>query len=150
MAIATTAAPALDSITFLTAVIVVLWGGFIFLAKYQFSQMNKSIETNQSELNKSQKETKEALHNFQLAVRRDFSESVEKLSAEVKINNEKVNGRIDKLQQELNDVKGDFATTFVLREDFFRAMNGVEDNIRETGRKVDKILLLMGDKQKGV
>ena len=62
------------------------------------------------------------------------------------MNDDKVNKRIDKLEeetdrdianikQELNDIKGDFATTFVLREDFFRSMNGVEDRMQNSGRK---------------
>ncbi len=67
-------------------------------------------------------------------------------------NNEKVNERIDKLEektdkdiehikQEINDIKGDFATTFVLREDFFRSMNGVEDRIKSIDQKIDRLLL---------
>ena len=38
-------------------------------------------------------------------------------------------------------IKGDFATTFVLREDFFRSMNGVEDKMRTIDGKLDKLLL---------
>lgn len=34
-----------------------------------------------------------------------------------------------------------FATTFVLREDFFRSMNGVENSIRSIDNKIDKILM---------
>ena len=70
----------------------------------------------------------------------------------IKENDEKVNKRIDKLEdetdrdianikQELSDIKGDFSTTFVLREDFFRAMNGVENSIRSIDSKMDKILV---------
>ena len=73
-------------------------------------------------------------------------------------NDEKVNERIDKLEektgndiqnirQEINDIKGDFATTFVLREDFFRSMNGVEDRMKIIDNKLDK-LLLMGKENK--
>ena len=49
--------------------------------------------------------------------------------------------------QEINDIKGDFATTFVLREDFFRSMNGVEDRMKIIDNKLDK-LLLMGKENK--
>lgn len=100
---------------------IVLGVGFsllIFLAKTQFSDIKNSIKDNNATAN----------------ARMDKME-------------QKTNEKIDGLEKEISNIKGDFATSFVLREDFFRAMNGVEDNMRETGRKVDKILLLMGDKK---
>lgn len=48
----------------------------------------------------------------------------------------------------MNDIKGDFATTFVLREDFFRYMNSMEENIKDTNSKVDKILVMLTDGRK--
>lgn len=56
-----------------------------------------------------------------------LSENTEEIKKQIKENDEKVNKRIDKLEdetdgeianikQELNNIKGDFATTFVLRE----------------------------------
>lgn len=45
------------------------------------------------------------------------------------------------VQKELSSIKGDFATTFVLREDFFRGMNGVEDKMRTIDGKLDKLLM---------
>lgn len=78
--------------------------------------------------------------------------STEEIKKQIRENDEKVNKRIDKLEeetdrdianikQELNDIKGDFATTFVLREDFFRSMNGMENSIRSIDNKIDKILM---------
>lgn len=46
-----------------------------------------------------------------------------------------------------NDIKGDFATTFVLREDFFRSMNGVEDRMRSIDSKIDKLLMQSNRKE---
>lgn len=68
-------------------------------------------------------------------------------------NDAKVNERIDRLEEkterdiqnikeEINDIKGDFATTFVLREDFFRSMNGVEDKVKSIDSKLDRLLLM--------
>lgn len=82
--------------------------------------------------------------------------STEEIKKQIKENDSKINKRVDKLEEEtdrdienikreLNDIKGDFATTFVLREDFFRSMNGVEENVKETGRKIDKLLLMIGE-----
>lgn len=76
-----------------------------------------------------------------------LSENTEEIKKQIKENDEKVNKRIDKLEdetdgeianikQELNNIKGDFATTFVLREDFFRSMNGVEDRMRSIDGRV--------------
>ena len=66
--------------------------------------------------------------------------STEEIKKQIKENDDKVNKRIDKLEeetdedianikQELNNIKGDFATTFVLREDFFRSMNGLLNKV---------------------
>lgn len=76
----------------------------------------------------------------------------DEIKKQIKENDDKVNKRIDKLEaetdldianikQELNDIKGDFATTFVLREDFFRSMNGVEDRMRSIDTKIDRLLM---------
>lgn len=84
--------------------------------------------------------------------------SIGKIEKQIKENDEKVNRRIDKLEdetdgeianikQELNDIKGDFATTFVLREDFFRSMNGVESSIRSIDGKIDRILMQNSKKE---
>ena len=54
---------------------------------------------------------------------------------------------IANIKQELNDIKGDFATTFVLREDFFRSMNGVEDRMRSIDGKIDKLLMQSNKKE---
>lgn len=81
----------------------------------------------------------------------NLKSSTEEIKKQIKENDDKVNKRIDKLEeetdrdianikQELNDIKGDFATTFVLREDFFRSMNGVEDRMRSIDSKIDKLL----------
>ena len=76
----------------------------------------------------------------------------DEIKTQIKENDDKVNTRINKLEEntngeiagikkELNDIKGDFATTFVLREDFFRSMNGVEDRMRSIDGKIDKLLM---------
>ena len=51
---------------------------------------------------------------------------------------------IEGIKQEINDIKGDFATTFVLREDFFRSMNAVEDKVKSIDSKIDRLLLREG------
>lgn len=82
----------------------------------------------------------------------------EKIREENKENIEKINQRIDKLEEEtdrditgireeLNHIKGDFPTIFVLREDFFRSMNGVEDRMRSIDSKIDKLLVQSGRKE---
>lgn len=86
--------------------------------------------------------------------------STEEIKKQIKENDEKVNDRIDRLKdktegnisdirQEISDIKGDFATTFVLREDFFRSMNGVEDKMRCIDNKIDKLLLQSSGKDQG-
>lgn len=78
--------------------------------------------------------------------------SNEEIKKQIKENDDKVNKRIDKFEEqtdgeianikkEINNIKGDFATTFVLREDFFRSMNGVEERVRSIDGKIDRLLL---------
>lgn len=85
-------------------------------------------------------------------------DKTEEIKEQIKENDEKVNKRIDRLEeetdrdianikQEINDIKGDFATTFVLREDFFRSMNGVEDRIRSIDGKIDQLLIQNSSKK---
>ena len=85
-----------------------------------------------------------------------MTDTVGEIKQQIKENNAKVNQRIDKLEdrtegdianikREINDIKGDFATTFVLREDFFRSMNGVEDSMKRIDGKIDKLLLQKKD-----
>ncbi len=124
---------------FITLVVVlgVLGSVLVFLIKHQFGQITNGIAANSKKLED---------------VKTDLQE-------EIKKNNDKVNERIDKieeksnveiakLRQDVNDIKGDFATTFVLREDFFRYMNSMEENIKDTNSKVDKILVMLTDGRK--
>lgn len=93
-------------------------------------------------------------------IKNRIEEGNREIQEKIERNDEKVNERIDRLeektqtdihsiQQEINDIKGDFATTFVLREDFFRSMNGVEDRIRGMDQKLDKLLLINTENNRG-
>lgn len=81
-----------------------------------------------------------------------FQKGQDELKDMIRENDCKINERVDSLETEtdkeiasiknqLNDIKGDFATTFVLREDFFRSMNGVEDRVKSIDSKIDRLLL---------
>lgn len=83
---------------------------------------------------------------------------IQDVKNEMKENHDKVNTRIDKLEdetdadiasirEEINNIKGDFATTFVLREDFFRSMNSVEDKMKSIDSKIDKLLVYNNGRQ---
>ena len=93
-----------------------------------------------------------------LELKKQMKEGNEAIQERIEKNDQKVNERIDKLEekterdiqnikQELNDIKGDFATTFVLREDFFRSMNGVEDKVKSIDQKMDRLLLMNTEKK---
>ena len=125
-------------ITIAAAVLSMLGGALIFLIKHWFNQVNKGIFENSKRLERIKEELQEELQR----------------------NNEKVNERIDhieertnqdiaELRQGMSDLKGDFAATFVQRDDFFRYMNGMETNIKDTNNKVDKILMSITDRRNG-
>lgn len=74
------------------------------------------------------------------------------IQTQIRQNDDKVNQRIDKLEdrtnadienikKEVNGIKGEFSTTFVLREDFFRSTNSMEDAIRKIDNKMDRLLM---------
>ncbi len=103
------------------------------------------------------KDMQQALRNTTDALNQKIEQGNKDIQDKIQKNDEKVNERIDKLEektggdiqrikQELNDIKGDFATTFVLREDFFRSMNGVEDKIKGMDGKLDRLLMMGKEK----
>lgn len=131
----------------LATVIGVLGAILVFLLKTQFTEITSGIRSVQQK---------------QANLKTELNESIEKsnhrLEVQIREYNDKTNERIDKLEtktgedianikKELGDIKGDFSTSFVLREDFFRAMNGVEDSVKNTSRNVDKLLLLMEERK---
>lgn len=128
------------------AVITLALGVFGFFVKRRISGLEQGTKGLQEML----KSTTSSLNEKIGQGNKEIQEKIQK-------NDEKVNERIDKLEektgrdiqnikQEINDIKGDFATTFVLREDFFRSMNGVEDKIKSMDSKLDKLLLMSKDK----
>lgn len=81
------------------------------------------------------------------AIRGQIEKNNEKINERINKLEEKTEGEIQRINREINDLKGDFATTFVLREDFFRSMNGVEDKIKGIDGKLDRLLMMSSDKQ---
>ena len=115
-------------------------GVITFFVKKWFDKMEKKDDVLQS-----------AIENTTSTLNKKIEQGNKEIQEKIQKNDEKVNERIDKLEEktgsDINDIKGDFATTFVLREDFFRSMNGVEDRMKIIDNKLDK-LLLMGKENK--
>ena len=108
-----------------------------------------NFETKMSEMRKDSDEKMSCLReDFQQeskAIREDFRISMNSQIKRIDKLEEKTGNDIQNIRHEINDIKGDFATTFVLREDFFRSMNGVEDRMkiiqpRHYIRKCDHII----------
>ena len=106
-----------------------------------------------SDVEQGNKALQQALENTTDSLNEKIEQGNRDIQEKIQKNDEKVNERINKLEentgkdiqhikQEINDIKGDFATTFVLREDFFRSMNGVEDKIGKIDNKLDRLLLM--------
>lgn len=93
---------------------------------------------------------KKMIDGFERSVSRQgqqLNATVAKFEAQIASIEEKHKEDVKEIQKELNSIKGDFATTFVLREDFFRSMNVVEDNMKSIDSKLDRLLLKQwGDK----
>lgn len=95
----------------------------------------------------------QSLHKETESIKRDM----DGIRRKIEENDNRVKLRIDKLEDRTNDdienikkdlsgIKGEFATTFVQREDFFRSMNGMEDVIRRMDGKMDRLLLKESDR----
>lgn len=123
----------------LVTVLSICGGILVFLLKYSFNQINNGIAGNSTKI--------ESIKND---LQQDIQKNHDKVNERINKLEDKTNADITEIRQNLNDIKGDFATTFVLREDFFRYMNSMEENIKDTNSKVDKILLIVtdGDRRK--
>lgn len=110
----------------------------VFLLKHQFGQITGGIVQNANRL-----------EEVKTSLREDIRKNNDKINERIDRIEEKTNQDIGALRQEVNDIKGDFATTFVQRDDFFRYMNNMEESIKDTNSKVDKILMLMTDRRNG-
>ena len=122
----------------LVTVLSICGGILVFLLKHSFNQINNGIAGNSTKI--------ESIKND---LQQDIQKNHNKVNERINKLEDKTNADITEIRQNLNDIKGDFATTFVLREDFFRYMNSMEENIKDTNSKVDKILLIVtGNRRK--
>lgn len=110
----------------------------IFLLKYTFDNITKSIKANTA-----------STAALEINLKAEMAASNKELQLNINKSIDKTNERIDKLEartedeianikRQMGDIKGDFATSFVQREDFFRVTNKMEDAIREQSRKLDQ------------
>ena len=69
----------------------------------------------------------------------ELKEQIKASSKKVLDVEDKLNGKLDALGKELDDLKSDLPFIYVTREDFIRAMNNVGTNFDKVGEKLDKI-----------
>lgn len=112
--------------------------GLGFFLKHWFGQVNSGISRNIERLEQIKQDLQDELQR-----------NYEKANERIDHIEEKTSQDIVELRQDMNDFKGDCATMFVQRDDFFRYMNGMETSIKDTNSKVDKILMLMTDRRNG-
>lgn len=112
---------------FITLAIVlgVLMTVLTFLMKHQFNEITNGIKITNGRL----------------------QENNDKINASIGKLEDKTNAELSNIKKEMSEIKSDCAITYVQRDDFFRVMNGMEESIRETNRKVDKVLIMIGDKK---
>lgn len=102
-----------------------------FFIKRWFDGMEQRNKETQKKIEQGNKEIQERIEKNDAKV----NERIDRLE-------EKTERDIQNIKEEINDIKGDFATTFVLREDFFRSMNGVEDKVKSIDLRLDRLLLM--------
>ena len=79
-------------------------------------------------------------------IRRKIEENDNRVNLRIDKLEDRTNDDIENIKKDLSGIKGEFATTFVQREDFFRSMNGMEDVIRRMDGKMDRLLLKESDR----
>lgn len=117
----------------MAAVIAIGGSVFIFFVKKWFADMEKKDSELLVKIDSGNKDIKDRIEKNDAKT----NERIDRLE-------EKTIRDIEGIKQEINDIKGDFATTFVLREDFFRSMNAVEDKVKSIDSKIDRLLLREG------
>jgi peptidoglycan hydrolase CwlO-like protein len=119
----------------MTALITAGGTVLVFFLKKWFAGVEQKNEETQAKIESGNRAIQERIERNDAKV----NERIDRLE-------EKTDNDIRQLKQEVNDIKGDFATTFVLREDFFRSMNGVEDKVKSIDAKLDRLLMINKEK----
>lgn len=104
----------------------VIIGVLVYLAKMMINDIKSSISGFGDRLDTAMK---------------SFDERIDKVE-------EKHEKDMKQVQAELNNIKSDLPLSFVLREDYFRVMNGVEGKMNSMDEKLNRLLLnsVGGDK----
>lgn len=97
----------------------VIIGVLVYLAKMMINDIKSSIFGFGDRLDTAMK---------------SFDERIDKVE-------EKHEKDMKQVQAELNNIKSDLPMTFVLREDYFRVMNGVEGKMNSMDEKLNRLLL---------
>ena len=97
----------------------VIIGVLVYLAKMMINDIKSSISGFGDRLDTAMK---------------SFDERIDKVE-------EKHEKDMKQVQAELNNIKSDLPMTFVLREDYFRVMNGVEGKMNSLDEKLNRLLL---------
>ena len=97
----------------------VIIGVLVYLAKMMINDIKSSISGFGDRLDTAMK---------------SFDERIDKVE-------EKHEKDMKQVQAELNNIKSDLPMTFVLREDYFRVMNGGEGKMNSMDEKLNRLLL---------
>lgn len=119
----------------MAGVITLALGLISYFIKNWFADMGKANEKLKEDIAAGNKEIQEKIDQNDKKV----TERIDKLE-------EKTMQDIERIKQKVNDMKSEMPTVFVLREDFFRSMNRVEDSMNCIDKKIDKLLTEKGER----
>lgn len=120
----------------LGAVISVGVGILIFLVKHCFSQITGGIKENAARV-----------EQMKIDLQEEIKAQNDKISERINRVEEKSGNDIEALRQKVDNMREECSLSFVQRDEFFRYMNSMESNIKDTNAKVDKILLLVTERR---
>lgn len=101
-------------------------GLLTFLAKLQFDNILNGIKNNRAAIDNVSDEMGDKINNLEKKIYEDMG---------------KTKQDIKKVENELSQLKADIPIVYVLREDFVRSLNNVDNKMNSIENKIDKILM---------
>ena len=112
-----------DNITWIIQLLTSLGiGAIVYFAKSAFKKMEDGIVENQKRIDDLRKDSDSRIDEVRKAC----------------------TAEIDKVKTEVNDLKADLPFVYVMREDFVRSLNSVDEKMGRIDGKLDKIMQMKG------
>ena len=130
---------------FTTGAYITLLAGILgFLLKYLFKKFDDALTKNAESIEIIQTKNQECNKELENKIIELINRNEEKTQDHIAKMENEING----IKKEYGNIKGDFATVFLQRDDFFRFTNGMENSLKDQNGKIDRLLFMMSEQKK--